>query len=118
MIVLLLVLWIVALIAPRARQTCVFVMPFSRDSCPNTPMEAGAMGLQNNVTDINGSREIVVDGENGLIVPPHKVQPLYEAMERMMMDDVMREKMQRNVRPMIEARFEKNFCSGLLDIFL
>lgn len=94
-----------------------FVMPSYREGFPNTPMEAGAMGLPNIVTDINGSREIVVDGENGLIVPPRTVQPLYEAMERMLTDDALREKMRRNARPMIEARFEKGFVQGCLIAF-
>ena len=91
-----------------------FVMPSYREGFPNTPLEAGAMGLPNIVTDINGSREIVVNGENGLIVPPHTVQPLYDAMERMITDDAMREKMQKNARPMIESRFEKGFVQDCL----
>lgn len=91
-----------------------FVMPSYREGFPNTPMEAGAMGLPNIVTNINGSREIVVDGENGLIVPPRTVQPLYDAMERMIIDETMREKMQKNARPMIESRFEKTFVQNCL----
>lgn len=95
-----------------------FVMPSYREGFPNTPMEAGAMGLPNIVTDINGSREIVVDGENGLIVPPRTVKPLYEAMERMILDDAMREKMKKNARPMIESRFERSFVQNcLLDYY-
>ncbi len=90
------------------------IMPSYREGFPNTPMEAGAMGLPNIVTNINGSREIVVDGENGLIVPPRTVQPLYEAMERMVTDTAMREKMQKNARPMIESRFEKTFVQNCL----
>lgn len=91
-----------------------FIMPSYREGFPNTVMEAGAMGLPCIVTDINGSREIVVEGENGLIVPPRVVQPLYDAMERMMTDIPMREKMQKNARPMIETRFEKSFVQGCL----
>lgn len=90
------------------------VLPSYREGFPNTPMEAGAMGLPNIVTDINGSREIVVDGENGLIVPPRTVQPLYEAMERMLTDDAMRERMKQKARSMIESRFEKSFVQGCL----
>lgn len=90
------------------------IMPSYREGFPNTPMEAGALGLPNIVTDINGSREIVVDGENGLIVPPRTVLPLYEAMERMLTDDAMREKMQQNARPMIESRFKKEFVQDCL----
>lgn len=86
-----------------------FVMPSYREGFPNTVMEAGAMGLPSIVTDINGSREIIIDGENGLIVPPHTFQPLCDAMERMLADSALREKMRRNARPMIASRFEKNF---------
>lgn len=105
------------LLMEYAKADC-FVMPSYREGFPNTPMEAGAMGLPNIVTDINGSREIVVDGENGLIVPPRTVQPLYEAMERMLTDDVMRDKMKQNARPMIESRFERSFVQDcLLDFY-
>lgn len=90
------------------------VMPSYREGFPNTPMEAGALGLPNIVTDINGSREIVVDGENGLIVPPRTVKPLYDAMERMMTDEVLRNKIKNNARPMIETRFEKGFVQDCL----
>lgn len=90
------------------------VLPSYREGFPNTPMEAGAMGLPNIVTDINGSREIVVEGVNGLIVPPRTVEPLYNAMERMISDKEMREKMQKSARPMIESRFEKTFVQNCL----
>lgn len=90
------------------------VMPSYREGFPNTPMEAGALGLPNIVTDINGSREIIVDGENGLIVPPRTVQPLYYAMERMITNNALREKMQKNARPMIESRFERKFVQDCL----
>lgn len=90
------------------------ILPSYREGFPNTPMEAGALGLPNIVTDINGAREIVVDGENGLVVPPQTVEPLYEAMERMLKDDELREKIKKNARPMIESRFEKNFVQGCL----
>lgn len=91
-----------------------FIMPSYREGFPNTVMEAGAMGLSSIVTDINGSREIVVDGENGLIVPPQTVQPLCDAMERMMDDKELREKMQKNARPMIASRFERSFVQRCL----
>lgn len=91
-----------------------FIMPSYREGFPNTVIEAGAMGLPSIVTDINGSREIIVDGENGLIVPPQTVQTLYDAMERMMDDKELREKMHQNARPMIASRFEKNFVQGCL----
>lgn len=91
-----------------------FIMPSYREGFPNTVMEAGAMGLPSIVTDINGSREIIVDGENGLIVPPQTVQPLFDAMERMMDEKELREKMQKNARQMIASRFERSFVQRCL----
>ena len=44
----------------------------------NTVLEAGAMGLPSIVTDINGSREIIENEKNGLIVPSKNVDSLYK----------------------------------------
>ena len=86
-----------------------FVMPSYREGFPNTVLEAGAMGLPSIVTDINGSREIVENEKNGLIVPSKNVDALYDAMERVLTDDKARETMKGNARTMIASRFEKNF---------
>ena len=86
-----------------------FVMPSYREGFPNTVLEAGAMGLPSIVTDINGSREIVENEKNGLIVPSKNVDALYDAMERMLTDDKARKTMKDNARPMIALRFERGF---------
>lgn len=91
-----------------------FVMPSYREGFPNTVMEAGAMGLPSIVTDINGSREIIVHGDNGLIVPSKDADALYEAMKQMLLDTALREKMAANARPLINSRFEKSFVQGCL----
>ena len=49
------------LLAYYAAADC-FVFPSYREGFPNTVIEAGAMGLPCIVTDINGSREIIVNG--------------------------------------------------------
>lgn len=91
-----------------------FVMPSYREGFPNTVMEAGAMGLPSIVTDINGSREIIIEGENGLIVPPRTIQPLYDAMERMLSDKDILYCMAAKARSLIESRFERNFVQDCL----
>lgn len=91
-----------------------FIMPSYREGFPNTVMEAGAMGLPSVVTDINGSREIIINEVNGLIVRPKDSIALYEAMKRMVIDTSAREKMIANARPLIESRFEKSFVQGCL----
>ena len=91
-----------------------FVMPSYREGFPNTVIEAGAMGLPSVVTDINGSREIIIHGENGLIVPSKNSDALYEAMKQMVEDTSIREKMAAKARPLIDYRFEKEFVQGCL----
>lgn len=90
------------------------VLPSYREGFPNTPMEAGALGLPNIVTDINGAREIVVNEENGLVVPSKDAKALYDAMERMLTDDALCEKIKKNARKMIGDRFERSFVRKCL----
>ena len=92
-----------------------FVMPSYREGFPNTVMEAGAMGLPSIVTDINGSREIIINGENGIIVPSKDADALYKAMKQIVQDSSARERMAANSRPLNESRFEKNFVQGCLN---
>lgn len=101
------------LLAYYAASDC-FVFPSYREGFPNTVLEAGAMGLPCIVTDINGSREIIEDGKNGVIVPSKDEQALYEAMKKMLEDQATREQMAANARPMIADRFEQGFVRQCL----
>ena len=101
------------LIAYYAAADC-FVMPSYREGFPNTVLEAGAMGLPSIVTDINGSREIVKDGVNGLIVPPRNVDRLYDAMREMVQASDDRQRMAGNARKMIADRFEQGYVRRCL----
>lgn len=102
-----------ALLVEYMKSDC-FVMPSYREGFPNTVLEAGAMGLPSIVTDINGSREIIEHGKNGLIIPPKDADALYEAMRQMMLDTSSREKMAANARPLVASRFEKSFVQNCL----
>ena len=105
------------LLACYAAADC-FVFPSYREGFPNTVIEAGAMGLPSIVTDINGSREIIVQGENGVIVPPKDADALYQAMLDMIRYKAVRERMAANARKMIASRFEQGFVRKcLLDYY-
>jgi glycosyltransferase involved in cell wall biosynthesis len=91
-----------------------FVFPSYREGFPNTVLEAGAMGLPSIVTDINGSREIIVENENGYIIPPQDSDALLAAMCRMMSDGRRRTYMASHARNMIGCRFEQGFVRQCL----
>ena len=103
----------VNLLAYYAAADC-FVLPSYREGFPNTVLEAGAMGLPSIVTDINGSREIVMEGENGLIVPPHDVDALYNAMKQMTEKPQERQHMADKARKMVADRFEQGYVRQCL----
>ena len=101
------------LLAYYAAADC-FVMPSYREGFPNTVLEAGAMGLPSIVTDINGSREIIENGINGMIVPPQDSEKLYLAMQVMLTSVADRTLMASKSRKMIEDRFEQGFVRKCL----
>lgn len=101
------------LIAYYAASDC-FVFPSYREGFPNTVIEAGAMDLPCIVTDINGSREIISQGENGIIIPSKDEEQLYKAMKQMITDENSRKKMTGNARKMIADRFEQSFVRQCL----
>jgi glycosyltransferase involved in cell wall biosynthesis len=105
------------LLAYYAASDC-FVFPSYREGFPNTVLEAGAMGLPCIVTDINGSREIIKDGFNGLIVPSHDADALYEAMKLMLDNPQKLESMASVSREHIAAHFEQGYVRKcLLDYY-
>lgn len=91
-----------------------YVFPSYREGFPNTVLEAGAMGLPSIVTDINGSREIIVEGENGVIIPSHDANTLFEAMLNMIRDKKACDRMAGNARQMIALRFEQGYVRKCL----
>lgn len=101
------------LLAYYAASDC-FVFPSYREGFPNTVLEAGAMGLPSIVTDINGSREIIVDGKNGVIIPSKNADALFDAMMNMMEDKSARDRMASNARQMIADRYEQGFVRKCL----
>lgn len=83
------------------------VFPSYREGFPNVVLQAGAMGLPTIVTDINGSNEIITEGENGTIIPAKNTELLLEAMKKMRNDSAFYRQLQTNARPMIVSRYEQ-----------
>lgn len=85
------------------------VFPSYREGFPNVVMQAGAMGLPSIVSDINGCNEIIVEGNNGTIIPLKNANTLYEAMLKMMKSNEYRELLKNNARKMIQTRYDQKF---------
>jgi glycosyltransferase involved in cell wall biosynthesis len=77
-------------------------------------MEAGAMDLPSIVTDINGSREIIINSENGVIIPSKDADALYSAMFNMVTNTAETVRMASSARQLIADRFEQSFVRQCL----
>lgn len=92
----------------------VAVLPSYREGFPNVVIQAGAMGLAQIVTDINGCNEVVVDGRNGLIIPKQNEEALYEAMRRLATERELTARMAASAREMVATRFRQEDVWGEL----
>ena len=84
------------------------VFPSYREGFPNVVLQAGAMELPAIVSDINGCNEIIEHGFNGLIVPVKSVQPLYEAMHNLVINDTLCQQMKVHARTFVADRYEQH----------
>jgi glycosyltransferase involved in cell wall biosynthesis len=94
-------------VRPYLAISSCLAFPSYREGFPNVVMQAGAMGLPSIVTNINGCNEIVIEGENGILIPVKNSNAIYEAMDKMIVNDDFREKIQKKARQMIVVRYEQ-----------
>jgi len=68
-------------------------LPSWREGTPRSLLEAMACGLPIVATDVPGCREVVRNGDNGLLVPPRDPQALADALRRLINDPELRASM-------------------------
>lgn len=87
------------------RQAHVVCLPSYREGLPKVLIEAAAAGRAIVTTDVPGCREIVRDGQNGLLVPVRNAGLLASALENVLGNRVLRQEMGAAGRRMAEAAF-------------
>ena len=101
-------------VRPWLTASDVFVFPSYREGFPNVVIEAGAMGLPSIVTDINGSREIIIEGKNGIIIPPRDAERLRQCMEHFITDNSLASRLSVEARSLVASRYEQGFVRQCL----
>ena len=94
-------------VRPFLAASDALVFPSYREGFPNVVLQAGAMGLPSIVTDINGCNEIIISGENGIIIPSKDEQALYMVMEQFLNTPDIVKQMAGNARRMIATRYDQ-----------
>jgi glycosyltransferase involved in cell wall biosynthesis len=71
-------------VRPEIASCHVFVLPsYYPEGVPRTTLEAMAMGRPILTTDVPGCRDTILNGRNGILIPPRNADALAEAMIRM-----------------------------------
>jgi len=88
------------------RRAAIAVLPSTYgEGVPKTLIEAAACARPIVATDMPGCREMVRTGETGLLVPPHDVAALAEALAALAGDAARRRAMGRAGRVLVEREF-------------
>ena len=74
----------------------IFAMPSLTEGLSIALLEACATRLAIVATAVGGNPELVRDGESGLLVPPGEGPPLLQALDRLLADAPMRERLGQN----------------------
>ncbi len=84
---------------------CVIAASGDRDGLPTSVLEAMALGVPVVATAVNGLRELVIDGESGLVVPERDPAALAQALERALGDRRLAERLATRGRQLVEQRY-------------
>ena len=99
-------------------ESSMLVMSSHYEGFPMVMIEAMACGLPAVCFDFKcGPRDIIAEGENGLIVPDGDIEGLADALVRLMKDDELRKKMGENAKRVVETYSEEKVMAKWLDLF-
>jgi glycosyltransferase involved in cell wall biosynthesis len=87
------------------QQSHIVTLPSMYEGVPTALLEAAACGKPLVATDIPGCRVIVKDGVNGYLVPVHNPQALADALEKLILDSSLRQKMGNASRQIVLEQF-------------
>ncbi|MEL0585621.1 MAG: glycosyltransferase family 4 protein [Candidatus Thiodiazotropha sp. (ex. Lucinoma kazani)] len=83
----------------------IICLPSYREGLPKVLLEAAASGRPIVATDVPGCREVVIEGENGFLVPARQSKPLAEALRHLINSPEIRQSMGQKARTMAETEF-------------
>ena len=85
----------------------LFVTASWREGFPRSAMEAASMRLPTVATDIRGNRQVIADGETGLLVAVRDVTAIAAAVERLVGDSELRSTMGAAAAERAAAEFDQ-----------
>ncbi|HXG41033.1 MAG TPA: glycosyltransferase [Candidatus Limnocylindrales bacterium] len=111
-------------VVARYREAAVFALPSivtpegDRDGIPNVILEAMAAGVPVVSTPVSGIPEVVRDGGTGLLVPERDPTALADAIERLLDDEALADRLGHAGQAFVRAEFDiERSVERLLETF-
>jgi glycosyltransferase involved in cell wall biosynthesis len=86
----------------------VFVFPSEVEGLPNAIIEASLAGLPIVACNVPGVRDIIQNGDNGVLVPPRAPERIAEAVEALIQDSERRRDLAARARNAAVSRYSIN----------
>jgi glycosyltransferase involved in cell wall biosynthesis len=93
-------------------QVHIACLPSRREGLPGALLEAAACGLPIVTTDAAGHRDVVENGDNGLLTPVGNVPALAKALSILIADAGLRSRMGKQSRSKAEREFSSKQVIG------
>ena len=94
------------------------VLPSHREGMPRTLLEAAACARPLIASDVPGCRDLVRDGDNGLLVPLHDAPALARAIARLADDSALRARMGARAREIVESEYcDHHIVARMLSLY-
>lgn len=96
----------------------IFVLPSLEEGLSNSLLEAMAMEKPIVTTNVGGNKDVVIDRENGFLVPPHDSASLASKIVELIESPSTREKMGRLNREAVKKNYSwENCVSKVQDVY-
>ena len=93
-------------------QSHIVCLPSYREGLPKSLLEAASSGRPIVTTDVPGCREIVRDGDNGLLVEARNASALADALGKLLADPALRQRLGARGRERVMSEFSQEIIVG------
>lgn len=93
----------------------IYCLPSHWEGQPIGLIEAMAMGKAVIATHVDGSKELVQDGVNGLLIDPQQTKQLANAIERLYSDHDLRKKVAEQAYHLSRERYDASFMADYVE---
>ncbi|MBN1306072.1 MAG: glycosyltransferase family 4 protein [Anaerolineales bacterium] len=99
--------------------TDIFVLPSRWEGLPMALLEAMGSGLPVVATAVEGTRDVITDGEQGILIPPEDRELLAQAIIHLLKDETLRQELGESARQLVQERYTTDrMCAQYLQVMM